>query len=153
VDTGDDFSIKAFYHIMRARKYNKRIELWQTTGVSGSSRNQYGGSYSTPVLITKTWCRVITLDRLSRSTDFGITDTNDTIIIELRKRNDLQYNSLNQFFRFNGNRWNIQGTPINKGFDNREIQITLKRESIRSADTIEPIQVNVFDNTFDNTFN
>ena len=127
---------------MRARKYNKRIELWQTTGNNGSSRNQYGGSYSAPILITKTWCKVITPNSLSRSTDFGITDTNDTIIIELRKRNDLQYNSLNQFFRFNGNRWNIQGTPINKGFDNREIQITLKRESISSADTIEPIQGN-----------
>ena len=132
---------------MRARKYNKRVELWQTTGNDGSSRNEYGGSYGEPVLITKTWCRVITLQSRvgaseNRSTNFGITDTNDTIIIELRKRNDLQYNSLNQFFSFNGNRWNIQGTPINKDFDNREIQITLKRESIRSADTIEPIQGN-----------
>ena len=120
---------------MRARKYNKKIELWQTSRVEDG----YGGNYTSDILITSTWCQIITLDRLSRSTDVGITDTNDTLIIKLRKRNDLTYNSLNQFFVYRNEKYLIQGTPINIGFEDREIQITLIRLSNKEASEITPI--------------
>ena len=53
---------------MRARKYNKVVELWQTA----PSFDGFGGNTVSSTLITKTWCKFITLDRISRSTDFGI---------------------------------------------------------------------------------
>ena len=133
----------------RARKYNKLVEVWQTAPI----QNQYGGNTISETLLTKTWANIKTSNSLSRSTEFGITDTNDTIVLTLRKRNDLNYNSLNQFFKYRGLKWLIQGTPINVGFEDNEIQITLKRQSIKDANIIPPILVDVFDFTFDNTFN
>ena len=130
---------------MRARKYNKRVELWQTA----PSQNQYGGNVVTETLITRTWANIRTSNSLSRSTDFGVTDTNDTIILTLRKRNDLTYNSLNQYFKYRGYKWIIQGTRINVGFEDREIQITLKRESIKDANIVPPIGGEAFPYTFD----
>ena len=141
---------KTIYHIVkRARKYNKLVEVWQTAPI----QNQYGGNTISETLLTKTWANIKTSNSLSRSTEFGITDTNDTIVLTLRKRNDLNYNSLNQFFKYRGLKWLIQGTPINVGFEDNEIQITLKRQSIKDANIIPPILVDVFDFTFDNTFN
>jgi SPP1 family predicted phage head-tail adaptor len=120
---------------MRARKYNKRIELWQTESVE----DEYGGFVVNEVLISKSWCKIITNDRNNRSTDFGITTTNNTIVVQLRKRNDLPYNSLNQFFKYRGERYTIQGTPINIGFEDREIQITLTSDSAKSVEDLLPI--------------
>ena len=123
---------------MRARKYNKKIEVWQTAPLSDG----FGGSTISETLLTSSWCSINTLDRISRSTDFGITDTNDTIVVQLRKRNDLIYNSKNLYFKYRGYKYLIQSEPINIGFEDREIQITLKRESVKSVDTIEPINGN-----------
>lgn len=129
---------------MRARKYTKKIELWQTTKVVDG----FGGNGITTELITSTWCEIITLDKLYRNTDFGVTDTANTIVIRLRKRNDLTYNSLNQFFKYRGEKYLLQGTPINVGFEDREIQITLTRESVRGVNDITPIGGDVFPYTF-----
>ena len=129
---------------MRARKYTKKIQVWQTTKVSDG----FGGNGVTNELITSTWCEIITLDKLYRNTDFGVTDTANTIVIRLRKRNDLTYNSLNQFFKYRGEKYLLQGTPINVGFEDREIQITLTRESVKGANDITPIGGDVFPYTF-----
>lgn len=121
---------------MRARKYNKRVEIWQTTPKSnGYTVN--GGTDET--LITTSWCQLVTLDRINRSTDLGLIDTTNTIIIKLRKRNDINYNSINQFFKYRGLKYIIQGEPINVGFEDREIQITLTQQSNKSVEVLEPI--------------
>lgn len=121
---------------MRARKYNKRVEIWQTTPKSnGYTVN--GGTEET--LITSSWCELITLDRINRNTDLGLIDTTNTVIFKLRKRNDIDYNSINQFFKYRGLKYIIQGSPINIGFEDREIQITLVRETSKSVNNIQPI--------------
>lgn len=129
----------------RARKYNKRIEVWQTLPV----QNEWGGSTVTPQLITTTWCELITTNTAYRSTDMGIIDTTDTITIKLRKRNDLTYNSKNQYFKYRGFKYVIQTEPINVGFEDREIQITLKKEMSKGVNTISPIGGEGFPYTFD----
>lgn len=130
---------------MRARKYNKKIEVWQTAPVIDG----FGGSIVSETLITRSWCHLTTLDRVTRSTDFGITETNDTIIIKLRKRNDLTYNSKNLFFKYRGLKYIIQSEPINIGFEDREIQITLKQESLKEVNEVPPVGGTVFPYTFD----
>jgi len=124
---------------MRARKYNKRVEVWATT----SEPDGYGGNpVVTPILITKSWCKLVTLSSISaqnRSTEFGIIDTNDTIVLKLRKRNDITYNSTNLFFKYRNVDYIVQGEPVNVGFEDREIQITLKRESVKTHNTVKPI--------------
>lgn len=111
---------------MRARKYNKRIDVYQVTNVSDG----FGGNgVGVPTLIARSWCKLITLNKLDRNTDVGIIDTIDTIVIQLRKRNDLDYNSKNMYFVYRSEKYIMQSEPINVGFEDREIQITLKRES------------------------
>lgn len=123
----------------RARKYTKQIELWQT---APTGQVTYGSRPVSDTLITRTWCRLVTMNKISRSTDVGITQTFDTIKIELRKRNDLTYNSKNQYFKYKGIKYFFQSEPIDVGFENREIQIILKKQSIKEVESIEPIQGN-----------
>ena len=120
---------------MRSRKYTKRVEVWQKTTV----QNDFGGNTNNDVMLTSSWCNIKTANNLSRSTDFGITDTNDTIVLTLRKRKDITYNSVNQYFMYRGYKYILQGTPINVGFGDEEVQITLKRESKRGVTEINPI--------------
>ena len=61
---------------------------------------------------------------------------------------DLAYNSKNQFFKYRGLKYIIQGTPINIGFEDREIQITLKQESLKEVNDITPIGGIEFPYTF-----
>lgn len=121
---------------MRARKYNKRVEIYQTTPKSnGYTVN--GGTDET--LIATSWCQIVTLDKISRNTDLGIIDTTNTVVMRLRKRNDLNYNGINQFFKYRGLKYIIQGHPVNVGFEDREIQITLVRQPSKIAETMQPI--------------
>ena len=120
---------------MRARKYTKKIQLYQTRVVS----DDFGDDGTAPFLIGGVWCKIVTKDKLMHSTDLGVTDTNDTVLILLRDRSDFKYNSLNMFFRFDGSDWTIQGAPINKDFQNREIQITLVRNDFKQANEINPL--------------
>jgi len=129
---------------MRARKYTKKIEVWQTTKVSDG----FGGNGVTNELLASSWCEILTPDKLMRNTDFGVTGTANTIIARLRKRNDLPYNSVNQFFVYRGDKYLLQGAPINVGFEDREIQITLTRENINGANELAPIGGDAFPYTF-----
>jgi len=109
---------------MRARKYNKRIEVWQTANVSDG----YGGNTVTTSLVNNSWCKLITNEKANyRDTDFGETETYDRLIIQLRKRKDLVYNSKTNFFKYRGVDYSMISDPINIGFEDREIQITLTR--------------------------
>lgn len=108
---------------MRARKYNKKIAIWQTSKVSDG----FGGNTIVNTLLTSTWCEIVTLNSLSRSTDFGMIDTSDTLILKLRKRNDLTYNSKIHYFVYRDEKYLMQGQPVNIGFEDREIQITVKK--------------------------
>lgn len=109
---------------MRARKYNKRIEVWQTANVSDG----FGGNTATPSLVNNSWCKLITNEKANyRDTDFGETETYDRLIIQLRKRKDLVYNSKINFFKYRGVEYSMISEPINIGFEDREIQITLTR--------------------------
>lgn len=135
---------------MSARKYNKRVEVWQTNALP---EDDFGDNDVEPILLTTTWCKLITTNKNYRTTEFGIIDTTDTIDIELRKRNDLPYNSKNQFFVYNNEKYNIQNEPIDIGFENREIRITLKKEMSKGVTELQPISSNIFDDSFDNTFN
>lgn len=120
---------------MRARKYTKLIEVWQTTKVQGT----YGGNTTVAQLITKSWCNLITKKNIYRDTDFGITETSNQVTIQLRKRNDIIYNSKNQFFKYKGEVYNIISEPVNVGFENREIEITLQKDNSAIVPEIEPI--------------
>ena len=134
---------------MRSRKLSKRIEIWQTSNVSDG----FGGNTVAETLIASSWAEIITLNNTNRSTDIGITSATNTIKVRLRKRNDITYNSINQYLKYRGFKYIIQNQPFNVGFRDDVIEILAVKEELKTANEIAPILVGVFDNTFDNTFN
>jgi SPP1 family predicted phage head-tail adaptor len=134
---------------MRCRKLTKRVEIWQTSNVP----NGFGGNSVSETLITSSWAEVITLNNTNRSTDIGITSATNTIKIRLRKRNDITYNGINQFIKYRGYKYIIQNQPFNVGFRDEEIEIIAVKQEIKTVAEIAPILIDVFDLTFDNTFN
>ena len=111
---------------MRGRKYNRKIELWQTT----RTKNEFGDSIVTSELLITTWAEIKVPNLVSanyRSMEFGITDTSNRLVINLRKRNDITFNSKNMYFVYNNDRYNIISEPVNVGFENREISMSVAK--------------------------
>ena len=138
---------------MRSRLYTKRIEIWQTSNVSDGD----GGFTVSETHIANSWCNIKTASNnsrfSSRLTDLGVTDPTNAIIVQLRKRNDINYNAINQYLKYRGYRYIIQNAPTNIDFNDTDIEIIATRESLTSVADVVPIGVNTFDNTFDFTFN
>jgi len=131
-----------------SRKYTKRIEFWQVV----ETADGYGGYTVSETLITKSWANIRTPKNTQRLTDFGITDTLNTLSIKLRNRNDVTYNAINQFIKYNGIKYVIKGI-VNTDLLNTDIEILVTREMTNDIEVITPIGTFVFDDTFDLTFN
>jgi len=108
--------------IKRARKYNKKIELWQTSTVFDG----YSGNATTSALIAHTWCEIKTNNSTYRDTEFGKTETANRLVLTLRKKSNINYNSKTYFFKYRGETYNIVSEPINVNFEDREIQIIIE---------------------------
>tara|TARA_R110000787_G_scaffold10354_3_gene35217 strand:- start:259 stop:666 length:408 start_codon:yes stop_codon:yes gene_type:complete len=134
---------------MRSRKLSKRIEIWQTSNVSDG----FGGNTVAETLITSSWAEIVTLNDTNRSTDIGITSATNTIKVRLRKRNDITYNSINQYLKYRGFKYIIKNQPFNVGFKDDIIEILAVKEEIKTVNEISPIQdFFTFGQTFDITF-
>ncbi len=103
---------------MRSRKYINRVDVYKNT----YSDDGYGGQVlGTPVLLGSSWCNVKTL-RAERVTDLGLTENNVVIQLNLRYRDDLEYNTRNMFFRYKGLDFNaVRIEPVD--IENYEIKI------------------------------
>ena len=120
---------------MRSRKLSKRIEIWQTSNVSDG----FGGNTVAETLITSSWVEIITLNDVNRSTDIGITSATNTIKVRLRKRQDITYNSVNQYIKYRGSKYIIKNQPVNVGFRGDVIEIVAVKEELKSVTEIAPI--------------
>lgn len=122
---------------MRGRRLTKRFELWQTTSVSDG----FGGAKISDELITSSWAEIKTANANSkfRSTSDGITNATNQIVIKTRKRNDLTYNNLNQYIKYNNEKYIVQNQPYNVGFDNMYIEIIAIKEELKNVDTLTPL--------------
>lgn len=107
---------------MRARKYNKKIQIWQTAPVSDG----FGGNIISETLLSNAWCKLITNPKnANRQTDFGETETFDRLAIQLRKNKNLVYDPKTMFFKYRGIDYNMVSEPTNIGFEDREIEIII----------------------------
>ena len=134
-----------------SRRLTKRFELWETTAVPDG----FGGNTVSDILIASSWAEIKTANAKSnfRSTDNGITNATNQIIITTRLRNDLTYNSINQFIKYGGVKYIISNQPYNVSFDNMFIEIVATAQELNNPNAIAPILQDVFGATFDNTFN
>lgn len=112
---------------MRSRRLNKRIEVWSATPTSDG----FGGNTITEALLTSSWAEIKTAkpNRSDLTTDNGILDTNNSVVITLRKRNDLTYDSQIHFFKYRGEKYIINSFPVNVDFEDSFIKIICTKES------------------------
>ena len=133
---------------MRSRRFRKRIEVWQLENVSDG----FGGiKAANEMKLTTTWADIRSLSANSRyqsgGTDFGINNTQLGVMITVRKRNDLTYNTMNQFIKYNNEKYTIISFPENKNFDNSTITFIAVKRDRKYIPTIESIDVNaIYDN-------
>lgn len=120
---------------MSARRFRKRIEVWQTLEVADG----YGGFTVSEQLITTTWADLKTIDSKKQNTDFGVNTNQLAVMCTVRKRNDFYYNTLNQFIKYAGNKYTIISFPENKNFDNSFITFIAVKEDLKAANIVTPI--------------
>jgi head-tail adaptor len=114
---------------MRARAFNKRIEIWEKINVPDG----FGGNTTSNVLVTTSWAKIDTFksaNKGSADTDLGLLSTQTGIIITLRKRNDIFYDSVTQFVMYRGNKYIISTSPTNIDFKDNIIQFVGVREQV-----------------------
>ena len=116
-----------------SRQFTKRVEIWQVSSVADGSGGNIAGN---DTLIATSWAKVETMGvtgRFSnRSTDLGITETNQGVLFTFRKRNDLVYNSINQYLMYRGNKYIISSFPDNVDFNDSYILIVAVKEALKN---------------------
>lgn len=116
-----------------SRRFTKIFELWETL----EDEDGFGGFIaSEDRLIAKSWCEIKTANASSkyRSVDNGITNTTNQIIITTRKREDITYNSINQFIKYRDEIYVISNDPYEVEFDNMFIEIVATKEDRKEVD-------------------
>ena len=115
------------------------IEFWQVV----DTPDGYGGNLVTEELIAKSWCNIKTASNnraVSKLDSIGITDVANSIIIHLRHRNDIIYNMVNQFIKYNGYKYVIQNA-VNVDLEDIDIEIIATKEHTKDITVIDPINV------------
>lgn len=124
---------------MISRKYDKRIELWQYTKIDDG----FGGYTVVDELVRKSWCQIKSVSNNSRYSqrmvDLGVTDPSLAIIVRLRQRNDTDYNAINQYLKYRGEKYIIQNTPTNINYEDVDIEIIAVKQATQSVEELIPI--------------
>lgn len=123
--------------IRSSRNLQKVVEFWQTTRVADG----FGGYTTSDVIIAKSFASVTTLGNKNgyNSDSFGIIDKDNAILIQLRKRNDITYNALNQFIKYRDVKYIVKLQPTNIDFNDSYVQIIAVKEATKSINTTEPL--------------
>jgi head-tail adaptor len=111
---------------MSSRAFNKRVEIWQTSVVADS----YGGNTVSDELIKTSWANLKTLKSNSNLiTDLGLLDASNSIVITVRKRNDLTYDLQTMYIKYRNEKYIIKSYPANVNFEDNIIQFICTKES------------------------
>lgn len=93
---------------MRPRKYKNKIEVLAYTD-GAATADGFGGNTGGELSLGNTWCSIATL-QVNKLTDFGLDQTKTGIIIEVRKRNDIDFSRSDLFFRYKGKDYAVLST-------------------------------------------
>lgn len=102
---------------MISRKYNKQIEVWQTTNVFDG----YSGNTVTDELVYTIWSYVET-KKAYRTNENGQNDNFTQTIFIVRNRVGLDISIKDNFIKYNGLIYNIDDI-LNVDLDNIDLQI------------------------------
>jgi len=120
---------------MNARSLNKRIEFWQ----SAATTDGYGGSTVTDTQITTSWAMLKTQGS-EKVSELGLDYTKETVLVTVRKRNDIDLNSKTLYVKYRDNRYSIASFPSNKDFNDAYITFLMVKQKpdSRTAQTVIP---------------
>ncbi|MCP4355281.1 MAG: head-tail adaptor protein [Proteobacteria bacterium] len=126
---------------MWSRRARKRIEIWQSLS-DGDGISGYTTSDELDELITSSWANISTLSNnrkyLSSASDLGVDDISNSIVVKVRKRNDITYNARNQFIMYQGIKYIIQTAPIDINFNDSYVDFIATKEMIEDVGIITP---------------
>jgi len=120
---------------MRARQLNRKVYIWQTIKIEDG----FGGSKTYNELITSSWAAVRTHKDTRRDTEVGVSDYSEKLDITMRYRNDIRYNSVNQFLMYKGVKYTFTMSPMNMDFNEAFVTLTASRQKTNSVEVLEPI--------------
>ena len=110
---------------MRARGLNKKVEIWGNTSIS----DNFGGYIVEDALVATSWAKIETAKTsASKLNDLGLNDMTFNIIVTMRKRNDLSYDSINQFIKYRDEKYMFIVSPINTDFTDSFITLIATKE-------------------------
>ena len=132
---------------MRARGFNKKIELWQTVSV----QNEFGGSQVLNQKIGNSWAKIETIKATaSKLNEVGLNDMSLNLKITVRYRNDIQYTGENQFIICQGTAYYFVMSP-NEAFLNRTFVTLIASRS--KSDSIKKYAAININGALDNELN
>ena len=110
----------------RARKYTKRIELWNSAPVEDG----FGGYTVTDFKLLDVWAKLSTLNKFKyKNVDFGDIDLSNSIEITIRYRTDLTLDYKNMFIVYRGYKYTFSDRSINTNFLNNEITFLATKQN------------------------
>lgn len=101
-------------------RYNKRIEIW-SFGVP--TDNGFGGQTATDSKVGDSWCTIKTYEagKYRDLESYGVIDPSQSLLITLRKRNDIDFEPSKYYIKYEGTSYTIVSKPINKDFKHKEV--------------------------------
>jgi head-tail adaptor len=123
-----------------ARRFRKRIEIWQTDQVFDG----FSGSTTAPgIKLLTTWADLRSLSQnkpySKEFEQYGISNTELAVIVTVRRRKDVFFNSLNQYIKYNGEDYVIKSFPEDKNFDHGFITFIATKELTDNVTVNGPI--------------
>jgi len=103
---------------MIARKYNKRIQVFETT----LTQNEFAGNVQTTELLFTSWAEIETNGVGYKATDFGIDTFENPVLLRCRYRNDFKYQGRTFHVEYKGLKYIIKGVR-NIGVADLEMEI------------------------------
>ena len=121
---------------MRARSFNKRVQIWQTSYVSDG----FSGTKTFGQIISNSWAKVETAkSNASNMNEIGLDDMALNLLITVRYRNDLEYNGINQYLVYNGVRYEFSQAPNENNLNRTFVKLIAIRQKQEEVAGLEPI--------------
>lgn len=113
---------------MRSRDFNKRVQFWTVTRASDG----YGGYEVSEALVTSSWAKIETLNNGRLLSEFGISESDRSIKLTLRKREDIDYDNRDHFLVYRGKKYSFAQGPINENFEDRFVSLIAVELGVKS---------------------
>ena len=99
------------------RKYLNRIEVWQNQ----TADDTFAGTVVNEVKLSDSWCSIKSVP-VNKYTEFGLDTVDQSIMIKLRWRSDLDYSQEGVFFKYKSKNW-YPTRVTNNDLEDEEIMI------------------------------